>query len=196
MIYPVPDGANGGRRGRIRLGPRATATGRGILKSLSLLTGLALAISLSPVAAEAEDVAMLTPDLLLGYAAVDGEAARFQHDISFEPQNWLKPPEPQLTAADVGAFAKDYVPTQKRVQQARHERECLAQAIYHEARGEPEMGQWAVANVILNRVVSKRYPATICGVVFQNADGPNSSASSPLPVTAAPIGRHRQPHRP
>ncbi len=45
---------------------------------------------------------------------------------------------------------------------------CLAKAIYFEARGEPEKGQKAVARVIMNRVASKAYPNTICGVVYQN----------------------------
>ena len=45
---------------------------------------------------------------------------------------------------------------------------CLREAIYHEARGEDVIGQFAVAEVILNRVASARYPDTICGVVTQN----------------------------
>ncbi|MBN9021936.1 MAG: cell wall hydrolase, partial [Rhizobiales bacterium] len=48
------------------------------------------------------------------------------------------------------------------------ERDCLATAIYFEARGEPEDGQLAVAQVVLNRVKNPVYPSTICGVVFQN----------------------------
>lgn len=48
------------------------------------------------------------------------------------------------------------------------ERRCLAEAIYFEARGESEQGQAAVAQVVLNRVASGLYPATICGVVYQN----------------------------
>ena len=44
---------------------------------------------------------------------------------------------------------------------------CLVEAIYHEARSEPLMGMIAVANTILNRVYSKNYPNTICGVVHQ-----------------------------
>ena len=44
---------------------------------------------------------------------------------------------------------------------------CLLEAIYHEARSEPLTGMLAVANTILNRVYSKRYPNTICGVVHQ-----------------------------
>ena len=45
--------------------------------------------------------------------------------------------------------------------------ECLAEAIYFEARGEPVPGQVAVAEVILNRVDSDRYPNSICAVVNQ-----------------------------
>jgi spore germination cell wall hydrolase CwlJ-like protein len=46
---------------------------------------------------------------------------------------------------------------------------CLAAAIYFEARGEPVRGQIAVAQVVLNRAFSGYYPATVCGVVYQNA---------------------------
>ena len=44
---------------------------------------------------------------------------------------------------------------------------CLATNIYHEARGESFAGKVAVANVTHNRVDSKRYPDTYCGVVYQ-----------------------------
>lgn len=47
------------------------------------------------------------------------------------------------------------------------EQDCLASAVYFEARGEPLEGQLAVADVVLNRAASGRYPATICGVVVQ-----------------------------
>ena len=78
---------------------------------------------------------------------------------------------PALTSAVLVAYAEDkFVPTAKKVKLADSERLCLAQAIYHEARGETEAGQMAVANVIINRAFSKKYPSTICGVVFQNAD--------------------------
>lgn len=51
---------------------------------------------------------------------------------------------------------------------------CLKEAIYHEARGEDIVGQFAVAEVILNRVDSPAYPDTICGVVHQNAHRMNA----------------------
>ncbi len=48
------------------------------------------------------------------------------------------------------------------------ERRCLAEAVYFEARSEPQEGQAAVAQVVLNRVQSGLYPTSICGVVYQN----------------------------
>lgn len=44
---------------------------------------------------------------------------------------------------------------------------CLAEALYFEARGESVKGQFAVAEVIMNRVESSRYPDTVCGVINQ-----------------------------
>ena len=48
---------------------------------------------------------------------------------------------------------------------------CLAEALYFEARGESVKGQFAVAEVILNRVKSASYPDTVCGVVKQRGGG-------------------------
>ena len=47
--------------------------------------------------------------------------------------------------------------------------QCLQQAIYHEARGESLAGQYAVAEVILNRVDAANFPGSVCGVVRQGA---------------------------
>ena len=44
---------------------------------------------------------------------------------------------------------------------------CIATAVYHEARGESLEGQLAVARVIVNRAASGKYPASWCGVVKQ-----------------------------
>ena len=45
--------------------------------------------------------------------------------------------------------------------------QCLAEALYFEARGESVKGQFAVAEVILNRVDNARFPDTVCGVINQ-----------------------------
>ena len=51
--------------------------------------------------------------------------------------------------------------------------QCMALNIYHEARSESMAGQFAVADVVLNRVESNRYPNNVCDVIFQAewADG-------------------------
>ena len=46
---------------------------------------------------------------------------------------------------------------------------CLAEAVYFEARGENLAGQAAVAEVILNRVASKKFPNTVCKVINQGS---------------------------
>ncbi|QYU69073.1 cell wall hydrolase [Leptolyngbya sp. 15MV] len=45
--------------------------------------------------------------------------------------------------------------------------DCLTQAVYYEAASEPDAGQRAVAQVVLNRVRHPAYPASVCGVVYQ-----------------------------
>jgi len=44
---------------------------------------------------------------------------------------------------------------------------CLAKNIYFEAKSEPIAGQYAVADVVLNRVKDSRFPKTICEVVYE-----------------------------
>ena len=53
------------------------------------------------------------------------------------------------------------------------EAECLAQNVYFEARNESTKGQLAVAFVVLNRVKDKRYPNSICEVVYQGPTRPS-----------------------
>lgn len=66
-------------------------------------------------------------------------------------------PGPRSRYADLISQASEY-----------REMRCLAEAIYFEARSEPEEGQAAVAQVILNRAQHENYPNTVCGVVYQN----------------------------
>lgn len=54
------------------------------------------------------------------------------------------------------------------------EADCLARAVYFEARSESEIGQLAVAKVVLNRLKDPAYPKTICGVVYQGSDRTNA----------------------
>jgi spore germination cell wall hydrolase CwlJ-like protein len=45
--------------------------------------------------------------------------------------------------------------------------DCLARNVYYEARGEPHAGQYAVAEVTMNRAASRHYPKSVCEVVYQ-----------------------------
>jgi len=47
---------------------------------------------------------------------------------------------------------------------------CLTAAIYYEAASEPDDGQRAVAQVVLNRMAHPAYPKSVCGVVFQGSE--------------------------
>ena len=80
------------------------------------------------------------------------------------------------------------------------EQDCLASAVYFEARGETLEGQLAVAEVVLNRARSGRYPATWCGVVRQpRAILLRPPAAASRPPTASQRGlaprRRDRPHR-
>jgi spore germination cell wall hydrolase CwlJ-like protein len=74
-------------------------------------------------------------------------------------------PQPEEPA--VVAYAEP--PPEPTIAQSRAqaELECLAKAVYFEARGENEIGQRAVAAVVLNRVRSLDFPNSICAVVQQ-----------------------------
>jgi spore germination cell wall hydrolase CwlJ-like protein len=77
-------------------------------------------------------------------------------------------PEPSVQAErparrSLAELVSEYAGTQ--TADAQHE--CLAGAVYFEAKGEPLHGQLSVAEVILNRARSGRFPASACGVVKQ-----------------------------
>lgn len=108
---------------------------------------------------------------------------------AFEAQ--LPPPTPVALAAVLPAFVvpvplPDIVPAAKPARVTAEPRAasyaprdltCLAQAVYYEARGETRDGQRAVAEVVLRRVADRRYPKTVCGVVYQDAGRPGCQFS-------------------
>jgi hypothetical protein len=82
-------------------------------------------------------------------------------------------------AGELVAFAENSVPRARSLDEMvkqladvnidGEQKHCLAGAVYFEARGEPIEGQLAVAEVVLNRAASGKYPSTICEVVTQKA---------------------------
>lgn len=73
--------------------------------------------------------------------------------------------EPKQRATPV-SFSKSWLDAQPKANGDAQWR-CLSEALYFEARGESVKGQFAVAEVILNRVESSRFPGTLCGVINQ-----------------------------
>lgn len=73
--------------------------------------------------------------------------------------------QPKSTTGEV-QFSRNWIDAQPKASGSEQWR-CLAEALYFEARGENVKGQFAVAEVILNRVKSQRFPSSVCGVIHQ-----------------------------
>lgn len=71
--------------------------------------------------------------------------------------------------AAIGSLVSLEVPKRSDAEEMLKQKQCLATAIYYEARSEAYSGQLGVAEVIVNRVNDHRYPNSICEVVFQGA---------------------------
>lgn len=100
-------------------------------------------------------------------------------------QDWLRSVEysferdPGLALSPYASFDRDEaaisslmtldIPKRTDAEDMLRQKNCLATAIYYEARSESRAGQMAVGEVIMNRVNDHRYPSTICDVVFQGA---------------------------
>lgn len=77
----------------------------------------------------------------------------------------LVAPEPQSKPASLSQLVDEHAD----VETDDEEHDCLASAVYFEAKGEPLEGQLAVAEVVLNRAASGKYPGSVCGVVTQRS---------------------------
>ncbi|WP_417208026.1 cell wall hydrolase [Antarctobacter sp.] len=71
-----------------------------------------------------------------------------------------------VTGKSVAKYDESWIAKQPKAKGGAQWR-CLAEALYFEARGETVEGLFAVSEVIINRVASKRFPSSICGVVNQ-----------------------------
>jgi spore germination cell wall hydrolase CwlJ-like protein len=81
------------------------------------------------------------------------EAARINDSIPFSAETNPRAPSTVFRAAGLADQFRSL--------------QCLAEAVYYEARSESEDGQRAVAQVVLNRVRHPAYPGSVCGVVYQ-----------------------------
>lgn len=89
------------------------------------------------------------------------------------PSNSPRPvARPDAEAASGSIFDQAYLAAQPAASGGQ-EWACLTQALYFEARGESLQGQFAVAEVVMNRVATPNYPDSVCGVVRQGASRAN-----------------------
>jgi spore germination cell wall hydrolase CwlJ-like protein len=135
------------------------------------------------VAGDAEEKIKIEP------AAIDLKAVDKQEEakklakklaLAEKPKAVEKKAKVQLASLDPAVEAEEKAKKkEKKLSLAKRrilmaEENCLARAVYFEARSESDVGQMAVAQVILNRVKSPNYPNTICGVVYQGSHRRNS----------------------
>ena len=103
-------------------------------------------------------------------AALAAEDARAAADVSGARRQAIT----DLLVTDVGGVIDLSEIRSVRVGKRSRQWRCLTEALYFEARGENLVGQVAVAEVILNRVDSKSYPNSVCGVIHQGQNKRNA----------------------
>jgi hypothetical protein len=112
-----------------------------------------------------------TPAVPLDFA-LNAESPTPTDGVVVDVQSDSVPPDTTIASQSLlGGGKPDYAALIDPKDNARQMR-CLAEAIYFESRSEPEEGQAAVAQVVLNRVRSGIYPTTVCGVVYQDRNRP------------------------
>lgn len=121
----------------------------------SSFTGLLCALMVLPVAVQAnsDQASKLARVETQGLASVGSK--RLKSMIS-----------PSNESAGSVQFSRSWLDSQPKAS-GTSEWRCLAEALYFEARGETVKGQFAVAEVIKNRVRSARFPGSFCAVINQ-----------------------------
>jgi hypothetical protein len=113
------------------------------------------------VAAPTPSVSMALPNVQQGRSAVLSSSPRLSSGIT--PPAGIAAVRPAVSHEGLWPL----VWAKQTGAELNEQENCIAVAIYHEARGEPLDGQLAVAEVIMNRAASGRYPGSWCEVVKQ-----------------------------
>lgn len=146
-----------------------------VLSAVGVQAGLARLVPQPPVLAPRAPVTRLDPipvrldrvasDVAAGIAS---PAAGTTGTIALPPVPATLPP---MTVEDSGVTpARAFSVAGMSATDRARALECLTAAVYYEAASEPDEGQRAVAQVVLNRVRHPAFPATVCGVVYQGSE--------------------------
>lgn len=107
----------------------------------------------------------IVPEVLAGQADTQDIAFVSEEVV----QEVIEPAAPASPVASDAASLGELVASMNKDAELTEQMQCLASAVFFEARGEPLQGQLAVAEVIINRASDNRWPASYCGVVYQRA---------------------------
>ena len=141
----------------------------GLLKAalLGVIMGLSQSAHADVVLSESNDPTAVAKDRLIELLSKERvalgrlRAARLELLSGLpDTRKFERAPSPEVT------FSRAWIDAQPKASGGKNWR-CLAEALYFEARGETISGQFAVAEVILNRVDSRRFPSSVCGVINQ-----------------------------
>ena len=101
------------------------------------------------------------PDSAKGLARIEAQGLKYTGSKRLKAM--ITPP---AVAPGAVQYSRSWVDAQPKAEGS-DEWRCLSEALYFEARGETVKGQFAVAEVIMNRVKSARFPGSLCGVINQ-----------------------------
>lgn len=147
------------------------------MRLLKTWTGAVLALTVLAGAASAEVTVSRSNDptvlIQTQFASLMGAEHRTMNAVpdvqltalAIGPQAYAAAPKPNTLAYTDAYLAGLPAPT------GGSDWDCLRKAIYFEARGEGIRGEFAVAEVVLNRVDNPLYPRSVCGVVQQGGHG-------------------------
>ena len=144
---------------------------RGIIRWIVLALGVIAIVALALTSSTGTNHPRnATTSVPLNPESVEPAPLTFQPNIAPEAAETINAERPDYVGAIVPA--RPFIPSRapERFPDLVRATDCLTQAVYYEAASESPVGQRAVAQVVLNRVRDPRYPASVCGVVYQGSE--------------------------
>lgn len=146
-------------------GTQARAERRGLLSAILLGSGLGLGLGAAYLAA---GMTGQTADHVVEPRMAEAAAAGYAGSRLEAQGPDQRAAVAQSAPTRFGGLSFETRPVTAKAKK-RGDLECLTQAVYFEARGESPRGQFAVAQVVMNRVKHRAFPKSVCAVVFQGA---------------------------
>lgn len=133
------------------------------MRQLGLTISICATVILALAGTAAADASLVTPKE--PSIAKNVELSHLFRGVNKRPVSTDASTTPKVTVS-LKSYSREFLEAQPKAN-GDAEWRCLTEALYFEARGESVRGQFAVAEVILNRVDSVRFPGSVCKVVHQ-----------------------------